>query len=235
MTEHNKVAVYTQQPIDISEIPTLVSKHTQKIAELKAKVDDAIAKAKKSEEEAKNLKEKYHWYNSKTNAINDLQNVVKSILESQSSLAEAQQKQFEYQEMLGKITQALFMLGMLNMAANRSVVQQLRQELEGAEPGKLDELAKNEIQRTIGQLQAQQDILQKQDDFAHSLAESNEALNLYAQAAVKINDDNENLKMELDNLRISIRKKDNSGVVIKYCALGLSILAVILGIINLLI
>ena len=98
-----------------------------------------------------------------------MQTATAEIAKSEGDIIDAMNVSFEYQQQLGQITQYLFMLGVSNIAATRTVIQQLRLELKKAPKEKMSDLAKNEILAVMRQLEAQEDMVAKQEKHAETL------------------------------------------------------------------
>lgn len=160
--------------VDEKDLPKIIAGQVTKLKELKESVDKAIRDAQnsiESAEDAQGFKSYFVVGTDKKDAIERLQKAVESIAESQLSFADAQKVTFDYQENIGQITRYLFALGVSNIAANRTVVTQLKMQLEGASQSEISELARREIINVIKQLKAQEDIIEKQSEMADKINE----------------------------------------------------------------
>lgn len=157
-----------------------------RLRSLRKRIDDALEDAKEAMESAdaasRWVKDKHGFWIFKfstkntTATINNLQKAVTDLAKAQQSAAEAQKVSFEFQEMLGQITRYLFDLGAANIAANRSVVKRLKEELEGASQSRLNELAKQEYYSVLRQLKDQLDLMFKVENHSNLLKELDEEL-----------------------------------------------------------
>lgn len=148
--------------VDEEEIPDIVTTQFNKLHELSAKYDEALEKAEVAKESAENANKESAGFLHKKDAIEALQKSQLDTAEAVIQMTDVQRLTLEYQEEITKITQYLFSLGVSNIAANRSVVRQLKMKLEGASEEELSELARQEILNVVRQLKAQEDILEKQ-------------------------------------------------------------------------
>ena len=159
----------TQMPqIDTSALPNVISEQFVKITELEKKVKKAKESAGEVKKKADDASKPSAFWRKKA-AIEALQDATTEIAKSEGDIIDAMNVSFEYQQQLGQITQYLFMLGVSNIAATITVIQQLRLELQKAPKDKMSDLAKNEIMAVIRQLEAQEDMAAKQEKHAEAL------------------------------------------------------------------
>lgn len=154
--------------IDAKALPSVISQQFSKISTLEAKVKKAKESASTVKRKADNASN-YSAFWRKKAAIEALQDATVEIAKSEGDIIDAMNVSFEYQQQLGQITQYLFMLGVSNIAATRTVIQQLRLELQKAPKQKMSDLARNEIMAVIRQLEAQEDMAAKQEKQAEAL------------------------------------------------------------------
>ena len=154
--------------IDAKALPSVISQQFSKISTLEAKVKKAKESASTVKRKADNASN-YSAFWRKKAAIEALQDATVEIAKSEGDIIDAMNVSFEYQQQLGQITQYLFMLGVSNIAATRTVIQQLRLELQKAPKQKMSDLARNEIMAVIRQLEAQEDMAAKQEKQAETL------------------------------------------------------------------
>lgn len=162
--------------VDIAEIPSIITSQFKEMSRLQEHVEIAIQKAGQAKAAANRAYEKSAGFGHKKEAIESLQSATVDLAEAQVSETEAQNVSFEYQKQLGKITQYLFALGVSNLAANRSVVQELELKLSGATKEELNDLARQELLKVVRQLKAQQDIMDKQDKLSKKVKQHEETL-----------------------------------------------------------
>ena len=155
--------------VDAKALPSVISQQFTKITDLEEKVNKAKKSANSAKEKAKNAENKSAKLGHKREAIEALQDATVEIAKSEGDIIDAMNVSFEYQQQLGQITQYLFMLGVSNIAATRTVIQQLRLELKKAPKEKMSNLAKNEIMAVIRQLEAQEDMVAKQEKHSEAL------------------------------------------------------------------
>ena len=167
--------------LDISDedLPNVIGEQVSGLKELKRSVDDATRNAetaKKSAETASYWKHNSYFFGfietkDIEGTIENVQKALQDLTKAQQSAAQAQKVSYQNQEKIGQITRYLFALGASNIAANRSVVNRLKQELEGASASELNEMAKQEIIAVIRQLKAQEDLLNRQNKQGETLRE----------------------------------------------------------------
>ncbi len=162
----NEIKLYE---IDESEIPSIITSQFGEVKRLENKVKAAMQKAEEAKKSADSAYKKSTGWFMKGKAIESLQQATVDLAESQVSFGEAQKVSFEYQEKLGRILQYMFGLGVMNLAANRTVVRQLQMQLSGASKEEMSDFAKQEIKGVIRQLKAQEDIMIKQKDLAEKV------------------------------------------------------------------
>lgn len=178
VTDDQEITVTTDDlqtvTLNLAELPHIVSNQVKQIGDLSIKVKQAMASAGQAQKSAENAKEKSTGLGHKKAAIEALQEATVDIADAQISAAEAQELSFQYQQQLGEITKYLFALGVSNIAANRTVIQQLELYLKDASEEELNELAKKEICNVVKQLKAQEDIMEKQKAQGEVLKELSE-------------------------------------------------------------
>lgn len=186
----------------LSDLPNLVKNHFKMLDEVEKSVIRAMEKAESAHDQAS------CWINAgfghKKEAIEKLQDIAEGLADSQLSAAEAQKLQFEYQTQLAKITQALFGLGMVSIAANRSVVQEVKMRLKNASEDEINELERNELQKVMLQLQQQYDVMQKQEKLDKKIQKQQTNIeDIYAELQIK------NSKDSSQDLAIQSQLKKN--------------------------
>jgi hypothetical protein len=148
-----------------SDLPSIVGGQIEKYKELEKSINESIKRAEKAEKSADSAyKESAGFFNRK-NAIEATQSSGIDSAEAIMALAGSQKISFEFQTKLAEISKFLLMLGVSNIALNRTTVRQLQLKLEGASKDKLSELVKTEIRNVIQQLKVQQDIFEKQKNL----------------------------------------------------------------------
>ena len=166
-------------------LPEIISGQVKEIQRLEVSIKNAVERAEAARTLALSAKEKSAGLFQKKEAIELLQSATISLAEAESATVEAQTVSFECQKKIGEITKYLFALGCTNMAANRSVVRELKMILEGASGDRLDELAKQEIINVVRQLKAQEDIANKQNELSRTVREQKDELEAQKEIAEK--------------------------------------------------
>ena len=164
-----------QQNISIEQLPTIIGDTYKNITEVDRKISNAVSKA----EEAKALadiasKKEAGWSffgGDKKEAIEALQSAAISQANALSDSVDANKQLFENQKKMSDALRYLFGLGVANMAANRTVVQELELKLQNASKEELSELARQEITNVILQLRAQEDMQYKLENHNRILRE----------------------------------------------------------------
>ena len=164
-----------QQNFSIEQLPTIIGDTYKNITEVDRKISNAVSKA----EEAKALadiasKKEAGWSffgGDKKEAIEALQSAAISQANALSDSVDANKQLFENQKKMSDALRYLFGLGVANMAANRTVVQELELKLQNASKEELSELARQEITNVILQLRAQEDMQYKLENHNRILRE----------------------------------------------------------------
>lgn len=160
--ENNQFEIIT---VNLENLPDVISNTFQDISN----IDKKIQLAKEKAEEVKCLainasKKEAGWSlfgHAKRDAIAALQESNLGFAEALSDMVDANKQIFDNQQKLAQGMNFLFVLGVSNMAANRTVVQQLEMKLRQASREELSELARQEIANVIQQLRAQEDMYNK--------------------------------------------------------------------------
>lgn len=164
-----------QQNFSIEQLPTIIGDTYKNITEVDRKISNAVSKA----DEAKTLadiasKKEAGWSffgGDKKEAIEALQSAAISQANALSDSVDANKQLFENQKKMSDALRYLFGLGVANMAANRTVVQELELKLQNASKEELSELARQEITNVILQLRAQEDMQYKLENHNRILRE----------------------------------------------------------------
>ena len=172
--------------ISDEELPQVINDYFTELQKLKNSVNESLEEASIAKESAETasrwVKDEhgfwiFKWTSKNTEeTVNNLQKAATDLAKALQTSAQAQKVSFENQEKIGQITRYLFALGVSNMAANRSVVNRLRQELKGTPKSKLNEMARREIYAVIRQLKAQEDLWNKQKTQGEILREHNDKI-----------------------------------------------------------
>lgn len=161
-------------PIDLTikpeQLPMELSNQVKIMSQLNDQIELAKEKVQKAKEEAAKARHKI-GFAKKKKAIEELQIAVVDQSEALASEDEAIRLLFSNQKKLANISQGLLVLGIVNMANNRTVYQQLKDELTKASESEINEHAKAELKRIIEQLKAQEDIYNKIERHSEKLKE----------------------------------------------------------------
>lgn len=250
--EDTSIQVVLPKELSLSpdDLPTAIAEQFDKIRELEEKVENAKESAENSKKRAQEVNDIKVKIGNRKATIKELQDVTFKMSESQCDIVAALDVSFKYQQQLGEITQYLFMLGVSNVAATRTVIRQLKSELEGASGEKMSELARAEIISVIQQLKAQEDIAnrikkqtQKISEHKRSIKENKDNItNLF-----KTNETQDKLiadlvercgkqEKEIENLKIKLSQSEtpeNHNNKLIYITCGGTIAAFILSLIGL--
>ena len=142
-------------------MPACIAIQFDKLSELEKNIKKSISLADVAFTKAEDANKKVGMFN-QVDSIKKVQQAAKGLAEAQITAAQAQELLFNYQNKLCEITKGLFTLGVSNIAANRTVVKNIRMHLQGASETELSELARQELVSVISQLKAQEDIMNKQ-------------------------------------------------------------------------
>ncbi|WP_031532972.1 MULTISPECIES: hypothetical protein [unclassified Bacteroides] len=158
--ENNEYPIVTN--VKLEDLPSVITKTFNRISEIENKLKNAENNAKTAEKSANEAKQKsagWSWDGKdKKLAIEALQQAVVDQAECVSSTIEANKEILDNQKELSKAVNYLFGLGVVNVAANRTVVRQLEMKLRDASKEELSEFARIEIESVIKQLRAREDI-----------------------------------------------------------------------------
>ena len=153
--------------ISASMIPQRVEEQVAKLANLDAKVQQALKSAEDSRErvnQAQNTRPGFLGIAS-SNSLQTVSDAVGALAKANENNAKALAEVFGFSQSLAEITEGLFALSAMSMAANNMVLQQLELKLKGASKTKLSELAKSELKRTISMLKNQGAIYKQQAEM----------------------------------------------------------------------
>lgn len=164
-----------QQNISIEQLPTIIGNTFKHISEVDRKISNAVSRAdeaKKLADEASQKNAGWSLFGSdKKEAIEALQSAAISQANALSDSVDANKELFNNQKKMSEALRYLFGLGVANMAANRTVVQELELKLKNASQEELSELARQEITNVILQLRAQEDMQYKLENHDRILRE----------------------------------------------------------------
>lgn len=157
--------------LPMPQVEARVDRCIDGLTTIQKKVDNAVRKAlkaKKSSEKAKSIT--LHWYKigDKAKAIEALQDAMVDVSDVQGEQSDAIKLLLEYQKNVAAGMQLLYALGVSNIAANRTVVREVKMRLENASEEEIGEMARNELRAVMAQLKVQLDIQEKQERLANA-------------------------------------------------------------------
>lgn len=200
-----------------SEVPAVINEKFDQLAEIKSEIQDLQSSSIEIKNNALIVKNKKVGIFNKKNAIKDLQTLTVDISNNQVANAEITNKILMYQQKIAETMKFLLGLGVTNLATNRAVVKQLKDRLESAQNGSIDEYEEKEILSVLRQLKAQEDILEKQERMGKRFNELNDKI-------CKIEKENISLTESLTIANYKI-KKLNKLIIILMAVTGIIALA----------
>jgi hypothetical protein len=179
-------------PQKIESFPSLIAQKVRLITELEKKVEKAKADAKKAKDNAESLKgfeekstlwNKFKWKSGKTKEIlENTQTVTKDLAIATEQNAEALDLAIEFEKELASTAEFLFYLGCYNIATNEAMIADLNEQLskdnvEIEEKSiKLSAKVKEQFINVVKRLQAQQDVLYRQEKLSKKSKKHGEAI-----------------------------------------------------------
>lgn len=148
-------------------------------------VKEATTYIKETDEKSKAAREKYndlkempqaHWYTiGRNKAKAELsQEVLGEVIDAVDNNANATKALFNAQTKMAEFSNKLYAIGLMGIASNRMVVRQIKLRLENASKEELSELARQELEKVIYELELQQNISDKVDLCVKKNNETNE-------------------------------------------------------------
>lgn len=166
-TEFNRISYEVSSSIQyIRDLSSICSADT---GPSKEKLENAKEKAELARIKAKEAAEKKTHILNFLGSIQEVQNAVDNLADAQLESVNAQEVFFENQKKIAETVKGLFALGCSNIAANRAVIKQLREALDGVSGSSMNETARSELEGLIIQLKSQQDYLSKLDELKTGL------------------------------------------------------------------
>lgn len=164
-----------QLNISIEQLPAKIGNTFKHISEVDRRITNAVSRAKEAKKLADEASKKnagWSFFGSdKKEAIEALQSAAISQANALSDSVDANKELFNNQRKMSEALRYLFGLGVVNMAANRTVVRELELKLKNASQEELSELARQEITNVILQLRAQEDMQYKLENHDRILRE----------------------------------------------------------------
>ena len=163
--------------IDVSQIPSYIEKSVLQLRELSHRIDESASAGRDAARAAKDAEGKratFSWHESaakEREVITALQLSGTAQAKAIETFSHAQKLTFEYLSGVTKILRALFVLGCASLAKNRAVVRELEARLRGASKERLNDLARQELETLLMQLNEQRDILERQEQLGRNQRE----------------------------------------------------------------
>lgn len=153
--------------IEIGRLPQVIGNTIADIKKVDEKIRSAMAKANEAKslaDVASNKNAGYSlWGKDKKEAIEALQKSNVSLANALVDTVDANEQLFQNQKKMAEGLRYLFELGVMNIAANRTVIRELEMKLSHASKEELSDLARQEINNVVLQLRAQEDMQCKID------------------------------------------------------------------------
>lgn len=169
-------------PQKIESFPSLIAQKVSLIIDLEKKVEKAKADAKKAKDNAESLKgfeekstfwNKFKWKSGKTKEIlENTQTVTKDLAIATEQNAEALDLAMKFEKELASTAEFLFYLGCYNIATNEAMIADLNEQLSKDNVEiedkriKLSAKVKEQFINVVKRLQAQQDVLYRQEKLS---------------------------------------------------------------------
>lgn len=173
-----------------------------------SKIEERVNRALNNSHQAGELagraaKVELAWYKvgDKAKAIEALQKAAEAMSGAQQDQADAIMAILDYQKKMSAAMKYICGLGMANIANNRAVVRAIRKTFEGASRVNLSEMARKELDTLITQLNAQEDVLVKQEQIAYVARTNKSAIDVNKEAIKAINALDEEQEKELARQR----------------------------------
>lgn len=202
--------------VSADQLPKVIGETFSEISAIDEKIKSAISQANKAKKLADEASQKNaDWslfHDNKREAIEALQKSNQSLADALSENVVANEQLFQNQQKMVKGLSYLFGLGVMSIAANRTVARELEMKLRDASEEELSELARQEIYNVVLQLRAQEDMQYKIDKVEANIREINgqiEALfsevNSFKSSCVSVLDEVKSLGCEV---RIQTARQD---------------------------
>lgn len=197
----------TEEMLSGKSIVATVNSSVEEIKAIETKIAKAVASANSAKKKAKDANEvERHWYQNTTARIVDkLQPAVQSLATAVSESADTQKLLFEHQKILAQACQRLFAMGVSNIAATRMVVRNIKLQLENASEEEISELARQELMNVMKQLQAQEDLANRQEKMSEKIKVHSTSLREHDKLLEGHDDLLQSQEGKIDKLKTSIR------------------------------
>lgn len=139
-----------------------IRKQVQTMERLDKKIQEASGKVSAARQKADDAHHKISVFQKKQ-SIEELQVAVLALSEAIAAEDDAMQISFCNQQMMANVAHGLLTMGLMNLATNRTVFQSIKEELQKASEEEINEHARQELMKIVGQLKAQEDIYNRLD------------------------------------------------------------------------
>lgn len=201
--------------ISYEYLPNLFQNQIKKLGELQEKIEASNQKILESKESIKAVKTKITFWGGRKAAIEELQKVIPSLAGAIESEQEAVKLLFDNQKQANAISNQLLSIGIMNVAQNRSLVKNLKFQLEHASEEEINEQVKQELFCILEQIKAQEDLYdklntlsQKVDHITDSLKEDiSDVRKSVTAISINIKEEIRNCKSSYTKLTQDIKKQ----------------------------
>lgn len=175
--------------IEVSQVPAYIEKSVTQLQKLSHRIEESASAgrdATNAAREAQGKRATFSWYESakkEREMIAALQKSGVAQAKAIETFSDAQKLTFDYLSDVMKILRGLFVLGCASLAKNRMVVKELEARLRGAGEDQLNELARQELESLLMQLNEQRDVMERQEKLG---ANQREQAGLIEQNAKEI-------------------------------------------------
>ena len=190
--------------ITLSEIPSYIEKCINQLQELSKKVDASEKAGRLAAEKARDAENKKATFRLLEKAkheravIQALQTSGVAQAKAIETFSEAQKLTFDYLSDVLKVLRGLFVLGCASLAKNRVVVRELEARLRGDSEAQISELARQELESLMMQLNEQRDILERQERLGANQREQAELISINKDSIQKNKEKNVLQDQELE-------------------------------------
>lgn len=144
------------------QLPETIREQVKTMELLDIRIQEARKKVSEAQQKAKEAHHKISVFQKKQ-SIEELQVAVLAQSEAIAAEDDAMRISFRNQEMMAKVAHGLLAMGLMNLVSNRTVFQRIKDELQKASEEEINEHAREELIKIVGQLKAQEDIYNRLD------------------------------------------------------------------------
>lgn len=134
------------------------------------KTDESSKKAIANYDKLKGMKQSHFWTIGRNKAkVGQTQEVLNDIIDAINNNANATKALFNNQTRLADLQKKLYGIGLMGIASNRIVIREIKLRLENASKEELSELARQELENTVYELEKQLKLEEKIDDINNEI------------------------------------------------------------------